>query len=226
MSHPSVRRQGPRRAARHGISAQELLAELRQLYTAEAVNVDPEILRQFVPPRAMPGEANAPAKRVTQQAVDDKVLTAARLLFGAALDENVRRQAKLPAGRRGCVECHVLKAGSGPIVSLESLRALEIEPPLMTPLWHTHAVFNHRSHRALLRRVPCGAPATSKQNGDRPLLPSITQCVACHAPAGSLLTGQPGGASTACTECHRYHNGDQPDQGLVQPCGERGRTDA
>ena len=103
----------PAAQARHGISAQEVLGEIRQLYTAQAVKTDPDLLRQFVPSRAMPGEATSQAKQVIERAVDEKVLTAARLLFGAALDENVRRAAKLPAGRRGCVECHVLKPVQG-----------------------------------------------------------------------------------------------------------------
>lgn len=162
----------------------------------------------------MPGQTQPRANQLMQQAVDDKVLAAAKLLFGAALDENVRRQAKLPAGRRGCVECHTLKAGAGPIVSLASLHALEIEPPLMTPVWMKSAKFNHRTHRAL-RCAECHAAAsTSKENGDQPLLPNITQCVACHAPSGSLWAAQSGGASTACTECHRYHNGDRAFEGL------------
>ena len=113
----------PEARARHGITAQEVFAELKQFYMAEAAHSDPDLLRQSVPPRPMPGQTQPRANQLMQQAVDDKVLAAAKLLFGAALDENVRRQAKLPAGRRGCVECHTLKAGAGPIVSLASLRA-------------------------------------------------------------------------------------------------------
>jgi hypothetical protein len=204
----------PEIQARHGISAQEVLTQLKQLYTTEAVNADPELLRQFVPTRPVPGEAALEANLRIQQAIDDKVVTAAKLLFGAALDEQVRRQAKLPAGRRGCVLCHTLKPAAGPIVSLGSLRALEIEPPLMTPVWQKSASFNHKTHRALACAECHAGASTSKENGDQPLLPGINTCVACHAQAGSQQAGQPGGARTACTECHRYHNGDHPEQGL------------
>jgi hypothetical protein len=204
----------PDAQARHGITAQEVLTDLKQLYAAEALKADPELLRQFVPPRPMPGRSESRANPLFQQAIDEKVLTAARLLFGAALDEQVRRQAKLPAGRRGCVECHVMKPTSGPIVNLGSLATFEIEPPLMTPVWQKSAMFNHRTHRAL-GCAECHAGAfTSKSNGDQLLLPKITQCVACHAPAGSQQAGRAGGATTACTECHRYHNGDHPEGGL------------
>jgi hypothetical protein len=47
------------------------------------------------------------------------------------------------------------------------------------------------------------------------LLPGISVCIQCHGSAPSSLTGlASGGAGSGCTECHRYHNGDQPLQGL------------
>ena len=204
----------PEREARHGISAQELLADLQQLYTSEAVKADPELLRQFVPPRPIPGNPEPQANPVIKEAVEERVLRAMKLLLGAAVDENVRRQANLPAGRRGCVECHTLKPASSPVVSAASIRTVEIVQPLMTPVWQRSALFNHTTHGALDYAQCHAAAATSKENGDQPLLPAISQCVACHAPARSSLAGPLGGASTACTECHRYHNGDHPDQGL------------
>ena len=112
----------PEQSARHGISAQETLNDLRQLYMSEAAKDDPELLRQFVPPRPMPGRPLRQAKPAIGQAVDDKVLLAAKLLFGAAVDDNARREQKLPQGRRGCVECHNLKAGGRPNRQLELAR--------------------------------------------------------------------------------------------------------
>jgi predicted CXXCH cytochrome family protein len=199
---------------RHGISAQEVFADLKQLYAAQAVKTDPDLLRQFVPPRPMPGQPASHANQLIQQAVDQKALTAAGILFGAALDENVRRQSNLPASRRGCVECHMLKGAAGPIVNLQSLASIEIEPPVMTPVWQEHAFFNHKTHRALDCAVCHAEVGLSKENGDRRLLPDIARCVTCHAPSGSENAGHFGGASSACTECHRYHNGDDPGRGL------------
>lgn len=211
----------PNATMRHGISAQEVFADLNQRYTAEAVRADPELLRQFVPPRPMPGQPAVPAKERIKQAAVESYFTAARFLFAAAIDENVRRAAKLPASRRGCVECHVLKPGAGPIVNLDSLASIEIAPPLMTPVWQEHAFFNHTTHRAL-NCAACHADVDlSRENGDVPLLPDITKCVTCHSPAGTLC-GSARSASTSCTECHRYHNGDNPDQGL----GARARRGA
>ena len=204
----------PEKLARHGITVQETLDDLRQLYMSEAAKGDPELLRQFVPPRPMPGQPSPRTKPVIAQAVDEKVLLAAKFLFGAAVEDKARREQKLPQGRRGCVECHNLKPPAGPIVNLSSLAALEIERPLMTPVWQQHAIFNHRYHRALAC-VECHAAAnTSKENGDQPLLPGIDTCVKCHAPASGSFGASPGGVSTACVECHRYHNGDHPAQNL------------
>jgi hypothetical protein len=205
----------PDQFARHGIFAQETLNDLRQLYLSEAAKGDPELLRQFVPPRPMPGQPSPRTKPVMSQAVDEKLTVAAKLLFGAAVDDLKLRKDNLPQGRRGCVECHNLKPGAGPIVNSSSLATLEIERPLMTPVWQTHALFNHRYHRAL-NCVEChDNVSTSKRNGgDHPLLPGIDTCVMCHAPARGWFGAGPGGARTACVECHRYHNGDLPDQNL------------
>jgi len=198
-------------SARHGIAPQELLKELKQLYMSDAASADQSLLGQFVPARPMPGQTESPAKQSIRQAVDDKVLAAAKLLFGAALDERVRRREKLPAGRRGCVECHNLRPTSGPIVGASSLTTLEIEPVLLTPVWQKSAAFDHRAHRALACTECHAGARTSIENGDQPLLPGISRCVSCHAPEGS---SQPLRASAACTECHRYHNGDHAEQGL------------
>jgi hypothetical protein len=201
--------------ARHGILAQETLKDLRQLYTSEAAQGDPELLRQFVPPRPMPGQPSPRMKPAISQRVDEKVLGAAKLLFGAAVEYETLRKQKLPQGRRGCVECHNLKDEAAPLVSSSSLATLEIVPPLMTPVWQTHALFNHRYHRALTC-VQCHDNAeTSERNGEgKPLLPAIDTCVKCHTPAGGWFGAGPGGASTACVECHRYHNGDLSDLNL------------
>ena len=141
--------------ARHGIRAQEVLTELRQLYTAEAVKADPDLLRQFVPPRTMPGQASSRANQLIQQAVDEKVLTAARLLFGAALDENVRRQAEATRWPKRLRRVPRLETDCRADREFGVTSALEIEPPLMTPVWQSaRSVQSPDASRARLRRVP------------------------------------------------------------------------
>jgi len=203
----------PGRQIRHGLSPREVVDELRQLYAAEAAKEDPALLRRFVPPRPIPGQS-APKDQRFEQAIEDKVLTAVKLLFGSEIDEGVRRREHLPLGRGGCVECHNLKPTAGRVVRVEAVAAREIEPVVMNSLWFEHARFDHTAHRAL-KCSECHAGATnSKENPDPGLLPKIAHCVECHAPAQSTAGRARGGASVACTECHRYHNGDHPAQGL------------
>ena len=55
------------------------------------------------------------------------------------------------------------------------------------------------------------------------LIAGVKTCRACHAPAGmkvELPSGQPAAAAGirhGCVDCHRYHNGDHPLQGLGAP---------
>ena len=109
----------PEQFARHGISAQETLNDLRQLYMSEAAKDDPELLRQFVPPRPMPGQPSRRTKPAIGQAVDDKVLLAAKLLFGAAVEDKARREQKLPAGKTRLCRVPQLEARGRPNRQLE-----------------------------------------------------------------------------------------------------------
>jgi hypothetical protein len=203
----------PEKFARHGITLKETINDLTQLYMSDVPKDNPDLLRQFVPPRPMPGRPLTQPKLDLGHTVDDKVVRAAKLLFGTTAEDKAL-QGTLPQGRRGCVECHNLTPSAGPIVDLSSLAALEIERPLMTPVWQQHAIFNHRYHRALAC-AECHAGAdTSIKNGDQALLPGIETCVKCHAPASGWFGAGPGRVSTACVECHRYHNGDNPTQNL------------
>ena len=44
------------------------------------------------------------------------------------------------------------------------------------------------------------------------MIPKVDNCKSCHAPAATF--GHSGGVRHDCAECHRYHNGDRPLQGL------------
>jgi len=204
----------PGQHVRHGLAPAELIGELRRFYAAQAVTADPALLRQFVPPRPLPDQSASYSEQRFEDAILAKVLTAAKLLFGSGLDEATRRQQKLPLGRGGCVECHNLKPHAGPLIRARDFAALEIEPVLMTPVWFESAVFNHTAHRALDCAACHAGVSSSRENGDRPLLPGIAVCASCHSAAEGRQSGQLAGASTACTECHRYHNGDHPGHGL------------
>jgi len=203
----------PDRHIRHGLSPREVLDELRQVYAVEAVKQDPALLRRTVGPPPYPGQA-APKDQQVEQAIADKVLTAAKLLFGSAVDEAVRRREQLPLGRRGCVECHNLKPSARPLIRAEDVSSLEIESVVTNSLWFESARFDHTAHRALECAACHAGTSTSNENPDPSLLPKIGQCVECHAPPASAAGRARGGARVSCTECHRYHNGDHPARGV------------
>jgi len=203
----------PDRQVRHGLPPDQVLFELRQYYAAQAVKADPALLRQFVPPLRLPGQSPERTNPLIEEAIEQKVRTAEKLLFASGVDETVRRQENLPLGRRGCVECHNLKATILPLARTAGRSSPEIEPVLMMPVWFKSAVFDHTTHRALECAGCHAAVSKSRGNGDQHLIPGIANCVKCHAPAETGTTGDRGGASAACTECHRYHNGDRPEEG-------------
>jgi len=203
----------PDRQVAHGLAVPLVVKKLRQIYAADAVTADKELLRQFVPPRPRPGQSTDPAAQRFKDAIEAKVFTAVRVLFGSGIDESKRRQQELPQGRGGCVECHNLKPGAGRLAVPEDVAALELEPVLMTPVWFESARFDHAAHRALDCTACHTGVSSSRQNGERPLLPGIAVCASCHSASGGWLSGTPSGASAACTECHAYHNGDHPNHG-------------
>jgi hypothetical protein len=197
---------------RHGVAPAVVVEELKRLYSAEALKHDPALLQRFVARAPVPGPA-IPAEERVEQAIAEKVFAAGKLLFGAGIDEVARRRDHLPIGRRGCFECHALKPSPSPPLSIAALSSLEIEPVRTDSISFEHARFDHTAHR-VLECAACHAGASiSTENPDPNLLPAIAQCVTCHAPATSSARGPRGGASIACIECHRYHNGDHPAEG-------------
>jgi predicted CXXCH cytochrome family protein len=203
----------PERTAPHGLEPRQVVDQLKQFYTAQAIKADPDLLRRFVPPRPMPGRP-APDEGVrAETAAADRALVAIRRLFGAAAQEGVRRGRGLPLGRGGCIECHELTAAARPLASLEAASTLGIKPVAVRSLWYESAVFNHATHRAL-ECASCHAGAAESRDQDDLLLPNVGQCVTCHAPATTRGGRRRGGAGTSCVECHRYHNGGHPAQGI------------
>jgi hypothetical protein len=198
---------------RHGVQPGEVVDELRRFYTGEVLRDDPSLLQRSVPPRPIPGRPVPQEVTRAGQAVEDKVLTAVKLLFGSGVDETVRKREALPVGRRGCVECHELKPPVRELVRAKDASSLEIRPVVSRSLWYESAVFDHKAHRAL-KCGECHAGVTESKDQTGLLLPGIAQCLDCHAPESSSAGQVRGGASVACTECHRYHDGDHPRRGV------------
>lgn len=119
-----------------------------------------------------------------------------------------------------CTECHITN-------NAVEIEKLEVMVPNIPTVWFEHAKFDHVGHRAYacLKCHPnTGAPekfdpATIYTGADQKInILGADSCRECHAPAGrgKTLDGQwaEAGVRNNCTDCHRYHNGDNPLQGL------------
>ena len=188
----------PDRVARHGTQPRELVAELQNLYLAEASRADPARLRRPLPPRPMPGQTADPdAETSLAEAASAKLRAALRELFVRATPGNDPDGS--PRDRRGCLLCHdATDLPDGPITA-EAVASLTIDPRIPTS-WFPRARFDHASHRHL-SCDSCHAEAPRSPTAADRLLPARATCAQCHAPAPDRL----GHADHSCVECHRYH---------------------
>jgi hypothetical protein len=130
-------------------------------------------------------------------------------------------QRQLFSGDAGCAKCHQTR-GSIETLATEPLR---VAPVPDRTVWMVHAKFNHAAHRGATCASchPGTAGATiSPVDAAKPepvQILGLETCRACHAPLGTKVTlpgGETllgGGTRHGCTDCHRYHHGDQPLQG-------------
>jgi len=123
------------------------------------------------------------------------------------LDKVADADRKVFLGKQTCGECHVYERSGTQIVPDR------IVPPEVPEVWFEHAVFNHAAHRAL-DCLACHAQAKTSTASADVLLPAIDTCFVCHAPQSNHDGKIHGGARFDCTECHRYHHGDNPLQGI------------
>jgi predicted CXXCH cytochrome family protein len=202
----------PGRQVRHGLAPREILDELRQFYAAQAVEADPKLLDRFIPPRPKPGVAADLAVERAGRAVDEKLLTALRILLGSGANEDAMQRDESHSNRRGCVLCHHLSGATGPFVRSDAIKDVDIAPVKVPPVWFERAIFDHSAHRAV-DCTACHSAAKSSVRSSDVLLPGIANCIRCHGPASGGDDEVHGGAGDSCTECHRYHNGDDPLQG-------------
>ena len=120
----------------------------------------------------------------------------------------------------GCLQCHTATGKAN-------------EPVIVKPnspvLWYPHSKFNHARHRAM-DCASCHPGQKGNIFGDSevanqvdlrkpqpPNIPGIDNCTQCHAPATTVGELPRGGVRFDCVECHRYHNGDLPQQGIGSP---------
>jgi hypothetical protein len=158
----------------------------------------PLLDEEFVPRRTLPGKPPEPSKVKKE--------------IGAVLAERVAVTENLlfPA-KQTCGECHKysgaveIKPGEAP--------KFTIDPPAVPTVWFKHARFDHTAHRAV-KCVDCHTKAETSKLASDVLVPGIENCRMCHGPA-EVVDGKPkGGVRFGCTECHSYHHGDDPLQGI------------
>ncbi|MFM8274683.1 MAG: hypothetical protein ACKODX_20460 [Gemmata sp.] len=133
--------------------------------------------------------------------------------------ERLAAQAETVLFSGNCAKCHTMTAGEGkPKVAAVPDRTV----------WFKHAKFNHASHRGATCAtchpgIKEKGEYVSPVEADKPepvQIVGVDTCRTCHSPAGTEVKFKAdgkeivgGGARHACTDCHRYHNGDQPLQG-------------
>jgi hypothetical protein len=121
-------------------------------------------------------------------------------------------------GENLCSKCHY---GSYPEGGKEPSNFFWTVTPAKIPtIFFEHAKFSHVGHRAM-NCADChpgkDVPMIEKDllvEREPLALPKIDNCVQCHSPVRSEAGVRLGGVRHGCTDCHRYHNGDDPLQGL------------
>jgi hypothetical protein len=175
---------------RHRLPPQEIRTFLEGYYAAQALKDEAKAFAQFVPTRPLPGKLlDEGKKEQVGKLIHDKVQRAEKDLF---------------LSRKACGECHYTEPDARGVVPKKVL------PTHVPDIWFRHAAFDHTAHRAVTC-VECHAGADhSKTNADV-LLPHVDSCLTCHAPRSGSGASARGGARFDCVECHRYHNGDAPE---------------
>jgi hypothetical protein len=146
--------------------------------------------------RPMPGKDPSQKAEETRKAIDQEVNNLEKALYPVRLGQAERI---LFGGKQTCSECHAYEDHAGPVPK-------RVEATALRDMWFDHAVFNHTAHRAV-ECTACHERANQSTESIDVLLPNIDNCQKCHKAGG-------GGARSDCTGCHRYHNGDNPRQGI------------
>jgi hypothetical protein len=157
---------------------------------------------------AEPAQADQPTSRGRRRASDKDKAEALVPVFESAaardawLGEKKAQVMTALAGEQRCGYCH-----QGIAAPTTPDAAFEVSSPEIPDRWLTRSHFSHAAH-GMLRCDECHAAEASQTTADI-LLPSISSCAKCHAPAG---TG--GGAPHGCVVCHSYHQPAPASEGV------------
>ncbi|CAN5684921.1 hypothetical protein BH23PLA1_BH23PLA1_24610 [soil metagenome] len=194
--------------------AEQVLGGLREARAADLTPEQRDALQQSKK------DAEALLRKMLEDAAEppDRSRQADAQTLGEQADGQLARaERSLYQGTQTCAECHhFVRPESNPA-------RLRIKPTQVPTVWFQHGAFDHSAHRAV-RCAEChtGVEQSTDSNdillfgqdsGER--ISTLQVCQQCHAPAerssGGLVRG---GADFSCVECHRYHNGEHPLQGI------------
>lgn len=127
-----------------------------------------------------------------------------------------------------CTECHKTTGSS------TNVEEVKLQPSRIPTVWFEHAKFNHVSHRGYscmdchpytataatpggkAKLTPETIYSTAAADTDQKVnILGVESCRVCHTPNTTRDVNGIGlgGVRSNCTDCHRYHNGDNPFQG-------------
>jgi hypothetical protein len=144
-------------------------------------------------------------------------------------DEQVRardwaEQMALAAARdlfekRVCVDCHEVSKVQGAV----GIAQWKVEPVKLTKSWMPQATFDHASHKTS-RCVDCHKGAEISKRSSDVLMPTLTECRACHSGPKDDHDKLP----SDCLMCHKFHLQDRGlfDQDATIRARGLPRTDA
>jgi hypothetical protein len=171
-------------AVRHRLQPKELKAVLRGYYTERFFVGGLKYSPAFL---KMPLPGKNPLRDEEKRTAEDLIA------------KHVKADERILFGASTCQKCHASLShdqGSIPAAAIPQV-------------WFERAKFDHAAHRAV-DCLQCHQGAKESQVNADVLLPAVGTCQQCHAPAQRLS----GGARFDCVECHRYHNGEHPLQGI------------
>jgi hypothetical protein len=176
----------------HRVQPAEIDRFLWDLYAGMFLKQEDKLLDRRVGVRTNPGLPPDTAEVAVKKKIDGAVKAAERVLF---------------EGKTTCLECHTAVVNPGQILPQS------IVVPKVPTLWQDKAFFDHTAHRGLGANNCniCHSQAKNSIDAADVLLPKLSSCQECHAPASSAADR--GGVRYDCTTCHRYHNGDHTIQG-------------
>ena len=189
----------------HRLHPEQIAALLRNHYALQVVESDPR-LWDLTAPRSTPDHPPDWQRQSALTLLNERVAVAAA---------HVEHE---------CQKCHELSASkpaaAGPAEPTPVVLK-EIVPADLPQVWYAHAEFNHAAHRAIdcaecharAAAVP-GAKESASDSSRDVLIPPRDTCLRCHSRPRETTSGPAGGARIDCVECHRYHNGDRPLEGL------------